>query len=362
MALFSRRPKQTGDADTPADVAASEDSAAQSAEPDETPAEPVPQVSISVSSYDGLGTGARRAPAAAPAPTPPALRPGAPASPAGSALQTALRTAAAEAPPAETVGGLPENVLLREAVTAFAEQPDPARLMHVARQLLQGPVYLRVQGDARALLTEGRDLPFAVANRDDKQYVVLFSGGRALASAMRSDQATDTTALGQPALAVLRQLLSGSYAGVVLDSWAGRTSPVLPRTLLQNALDQADPDATIKTLLAGVRTPATAAAVAAALADKRAWIAVNRTPDSEAWGVGESRSSDGARHLNVFSHPLEVEALGRGDKAAPITPPQLAAALAGDQALAGVIVDPAGPWIRLGRDDLAPVLARAAAS
>ena len=40
-----------------------------------------------------------------------------------------------------------------------------------------------------------------------------------------------------------------------------------------------------------------------------------------------------------------------------MTAPQLAAALRADAELGGVIVDPGGPWIRLSRADLAPLLA-----
>ena len=42
---------------------------------------------------------------------------------------------------------------------------------------------------------------------------------------------------------------------------------------------------------------------------------------------------------------------------APMTAAQLAKALRADQGIGGVIVDPGGPWIRLSRADLAPLLA-----
>ncbi len=55
--------------------------------------------------------------------------------------------------------------------------------------------------------------------------------------------------------------------------------------------------------------------------------------------------------------PLELVALGRGDQPAKVTPEQLARALRSDDGISGVIVNPAGPWIRLSRAQLAPVLA-----
>ena len=73
---------------------------------------------------------------------------------------------AAEAPAAtETVPGLRDNVLLREALAALPATPDAADLLDVARQLLQGHLFLRVKGDARALLAEGKDLPLGVVRR-----------------------------------------------------------------------------------------------------------------------------------------------------------------------------------------------------
>lgn len=352
MALFSRRSKATNTRDAttaapvPADVV------------DEPPThdvfvEPVPSVGISVSSFDALG-GARASAQRAPEVVPGAASP--------RYGQTPAPTPPAEAPPAETVAGVPENVLLRDAVDAFVAEPDPRKLIDVARQLMQGQVYLRVKGDARALLTEGRNVPFALATRGDQRFAAVFSGPGALSTAMRTDGESGTSALGQPVQTLLRQLLAGPCTGVVIDSWPGRNCPVLPRALVQMAVDEADPHATIKTLLAAPRTAETVAAVAIALAEKRVWMAANRAEGSEAWGIAESRSSDGSRHLSVFTHPLEVAALGRGDRPVPITPAQLAGALTSDTGLDGVIVDPAGPWLRLSRDDLAPVRALAAAS
>ena len=73
-------------------------------------------------------------------------------------------------------------------------------------------------------------------------------------------------------------------------------------------------------------------------------------------GLAESRGTDGSRFLEVYSHPLEVAVMGRGDNAAPITAAQLSRALTTDEGITGVVVDPAGPWIRLTRDELGPVL------
>lgn len=320
---------------------------------------PGPQVGISMSSFGGLGAPSvvRDQAFAPPAdgPTPPAAD--APASP------TPLSRPAAEAPPAqETIPGLSDNVLLRDALAALTDDPQPLALMNVARQLLQGQVFLRVKGDARALLAEDKEIPLAVATREGAQFVLVYSSGSALQAAVRSDGDVDTSAMAQSVILVMRHALGGPYEGVIIDHASGPATAVLPNALLQRALDDIDENVVVKSLLAGERTAATPGEVALALTEAQLWIAVNRASEQDAWGVAESRTADGDRHLEVFSHPLEVVALGRGDQPMPFTPAQLGSALAGDEGLNGVIVDPAGPWIRLSRADLAPVAALAAAS
>ena len=68
------------------------------------------------------------------------------------------------------------------------------------------------------------------------------------------------------------------------------------------------------------------------------------------------QSPDGSRLLEIYSHPLEVAAMRREDRAAPLTSAQLGVALRGNEELSGVIVDPRGPWIKLTREELAPVI------
>jgi hypothetical protein len=96
--------------------------------------------------------------------------------------------------------------------------------------------------------------------------------------------------------------------------------------------------------------------VTEALSRARLWVAVNQTADG-GLGIAEARSIEGARRLELYSHPLEVLAMRRDDRPAPMTLDQLTHALTADEGIQGVIVDPAGPWIELTRADLAPILA-----
>lgn len=392
MALFSRRPKKpaeqstppaeptpadqvTGDA-TPATSAAvaetrpgptaasaftapsgPEASAAATSDADVPAAnaetDAAASVSISVSSYSGLG--------AAPAGSRPVASAqttaGEQASPPGPRPRLGTRERMRTAPEqTETVPGLRDNVLLRDALGRVAEAPASQALLDVARQLLQGHVFLRVKGDARALLAEGKGLPLAVASSGDRTFAVVYSSGAALQASVKADGDTGTSAVGQPVLTVLRHVFASSYDGIVIDPASSPSRAVLPKELLQRAVDQADPRLAIKTLLAAERTPEITTKVAEALTGAPLWVAVGKA-EGGAPGLAEGRDADGARYLEVYSHPLEVAVLGRGDNAAPITAAQLSRALRTDDAITGVVVDSAGPWIRLTRDDLAPVLA-----
>lgn len=394
---------QAAGADAGRDSGTVEDQTASDASTDGTAA----SVSISVSSYGGFGaapptagtgmpgvtppgaaapsgaaaaSGAAAGTGAAAATGPPATT-GAPATPRGVAPTTPTAATSAQpgataataaqqprigvrewtrtAPEAtETIPGLRDNALLRAALGRIGDAPPAQALMDVARQLLQGHVFLRVKGDARALLAEGKGLPLAVANVGQRSFALVYSGGAALQASLKADGDADTSAMGQPVLTVLQHVLSSSYDGIILDPASAPSRAVLPKELLQRAVDEADPQLTIKTLLSAERSPDVGAAVAEALTRVRVWVAVG-TAEGGGRGLAEGRSADGSRYLELYSHPLEVAVMGRGDNAVPITAAQLARAVRSDEEISGVVVDPAGPWIRLTRDDLAAVLALA---
>lgn len=349
MALFSRRKKSDSDdvsTERPEGVIEPGEQPVDPAGPDDVDA-PVPNVTISTSSFRGVGAGPAAKPAAS---TPPvAARP------------SARPPGPMEAPEGfESIPGLRDNALLAMALAEIDGQPQPEQLLNIARQLLQGHVFLRVKGDARALVAEGKDLPLAIATRGTEQLVLAYSSGQALTKSVEADGDRDTSAMGQPIMALLRHVLAGPYVGIVLDQASGDKRAVMPSALLERMVSEADPELRIKTALADKRSESTASMIVdAILADAPLWIAVNRTAEGGPVGVAESRSATGERFLEVFSHPLELLALGRGDQPLPLKKEQIAKALAGDAEITGLFVDPAGPWIRLTRDELAGLIALA---
>lgn len=372
MAVFSRRPKRGDTPDTTnaasEEARSAEESEAATSERDasnDAPAEAAPQVGISVSTYRGGGGEVGRPTTLPDASAHPSTA-GSPAAPGASSApnpRAGNPAGHAEAPPqTETVPGLRDNVLLAQALGKLDSPAKPEQLLDVMRQLLQNHLFLRIKGDARAMLAEGRELPLAVARRGDDAYVLVYSTGAALQAALSADGDSGTSAVGQPALTILKHVVAGTYAGVIVDGSSGPARAVLPRVVIEAAVNQADPELLIKTALAAPRTPETAATVATALTEAPLFVAVNETgaaTEGEAprFGVAESRTADGRRLIEVYSHPLEVIARGRGDRPMPFLPEQLGASLRDHPSVAGVIVDAAGPWIILDRDALAPVIA-----
>ncbi|MGW9156879.1 SseB family protein [Microbacterium sp. NPDC055665] len=382
MALFSRRKKSADDAVAPA--AETEETAAgsdavntdQGATEVEQPVE-APSIGISVQAFRGVGAEAgpevalptsdapseTASPAPRPAQSAPAAQPAAPARPA--AVEERRLPLASPLPPeqTETVAGMKDNVLLREALTEIEAGASNDQLLGVMRQALQGHLYIRVNGDARAQISEGKPLSVAVVrDNDDRQFMLAFSSARAVRDSVQleADPAA-TSAVAQPVTSVLQQVVSGDFAGLIVDNASAPHRVVFPTDLLQKTLEQADVEMTVKSILAAPREQDSALKVGEALAVKRMWVAVNEGDGSGQAGIAEAQTTDGRRFLQLFSHPLEVIALGRGDRPLPFEPEQLAKVLSSHSDMAGVIVDSAGPSIIVERDALTPVLALAVA-
>ena len=368
MALFSRRKKSDDVVDETPQAAA--ESVAE--ETEETPEESVPDVNISVQAFRGVGAQAgpevaapQEEGTAEPAPAQPSA-PRATATASAEAQQAAAQQDAERRlplasvnPPAQkhTVEGMQDNILLRNALAELQPGPTNEQLLGVLRQSLQGHLYLRVHGDARAQLSEGGELSVAMAREGDQTYLLAYSSGLALRTAVQSDgDSAPSSAVAQPVAAIYKQVVDGGMSGIIIDGASAPNRVVFPTELISQALGQADPELTIKGLLAAPRAEDTSARIAEALAAKRVWVAVSDGSNGQPVGIAEGRLPDGRRILQVFTHPLEVVALGRKERAMPFEPERLAKVLRDHEEVAGVLIDPAGPAILVEREALGPVL------
>lgn len=379
MALFSRRKKSADDAvadPIEADTAAADETDAQSVSETATdssaPAEVAPDASevtptigISVQAFRGVGAQAGpevslpdAAPASSATAAPAVSSAPQPAPAAAPAPERRLPLAPALPPEqTETVAGMKDNVLLRESLKQVEKGASNEQLLGVLRQALQGHLYIRVNGDARAQISEGKPLSVAVVRDGERQFMLAFSSAAAVRDSVQLEkEPTATSAVAQPVTSVLQQVVAGEFHGLIVDNASAPHRVVFPTELLQKALDQADVDMTIKTIVAAPREQDSAARLGRALATTRTWVAVNDGNGSGQVGIAEAQTPDGKRFLQLFSHPLEVIALGRGDRPLPFDPEQLAKTLSSHADIAGVVVDPAGPTMVVERDALAPVL------
>ncbi len=367
MALFSRRKNESTDqtpAPAPADAAPA-DAAAEVNDTAATPAtdESVPHVNISVSAFGGLG----HAPAV---PEPP--RP-APMSFDPATFNSAVQNEAAggvvplplapDAPPTEwtTAAGLRDNAVLRDALARLPEtEPSTVQLLGVVRQLLQGHLFLRVKGDAREQAEAGQELQLSILRDGERNFMLAFSSGRALQQAVQADQDTDTSSFGQPAVLVLRHAYEAGFAGLIIDNASAPARIVVPRDLIERILNESDTEFGLKTVIAAERDEDTVARAVDAMRTARMWVAVGVAGEQDGEpvrGVAEARTADGARYLQVFSHPLEVVALERDEQPAPFDAEKLRSVLRDHSSLAGVLIDAAGPHLRIEAADLAPLIA-----
>lgn len=376
MALFSRRKKSADDVvadphgtDADASPEVPVDSETSDAEGSAASAEAVeaaPAIGISVQAFRGVGAQAGPAvslPSDDPAPAgrsslgaSPAQAPSAPV--VDAAPERRLPLASPQPPEqTETVPGMKDNVLLREALAEIEQGASNEQLLGVLRQALQGHLYIRVNGDARAQISEGKPLSVAVVRDGERQYMLAFSSAGAVRDSVQLEKdPTATSAVAQPVTSVLQQVVVGDFAGLIVDNASAPHRVVFPTELLEKTLEQADVEMTIKSLVASPRAQDTAIKVGEALATKRMWVAVNEGTGTGQPGIAEAQTTDGRRFLQLFTHPLEVIALGRNDRPLPFDPEQLAQLLSSHSEMAGVVIDSAGPTLVVERDALTPVL------
>lgn len=330
MALFSKRKAPDARSDAP--------EAAPSVPDTEVPpeaSEAVPHVSISVTSV----ASAARTPEA------PVSVPAAPAPP-----------VAAPAPAAEPGA----NVDLAQALTALAEGADERAMLHVLRQSIQGKLLLSTSLDGVTPEDQaaGR-VPLGV-HRDPEGAVYL------LAFTSRSELEKTRTVEGPvtgvlvDSIWALRQAAGEGYAGIVLNPADGTASAVVPKTLIARLFGDGRNNDVAKEALAQPRDADALEQLVAALAAHGGFVAGRAEVDEEgnrkSIGIAETRLGE-RRMLEVFTSPIEIAALGRGDDAYPVTAAELAAALRSDEGITGIIVNPAAPWLDVDRAQLGPLLA-----
>lgn len=393
MGLFSRKKKSESSEDELVDNngVAEESAAAEEAAPESAaaPEDQATGVNISFSAFQGVGANSgpevlspeqelaqrkKRAEDLAKAGPDAFTRPKQQPAPSPQAAPTPKPAAVRElplapaAPPArlETIKGLRDNAVLRDALAAMPEKPTPAQLLGVARQLMQGHLFLRVAGDVREQVDENgkATLQYGVATAGEKNYMLVYSSGKALSEAVKADGNEKTSAVAQPVPLILAHMIERGFDGLIIDGASGKSRIVLPREVIERAHKQADPRMRVKSALAQPRDAETPKRIAKILAEQPPlWVAVGSSPgDGEGeqkMGIAEARLVDGTRLLQVYSHPLEIVAQGRTERAMPFGADKIAKVLRDHEDVGGILIDPAGPLMTLTREELEPIMALA---
>jgi len=328
MGLFSKRnASDARSAAVEAETSAPEDEVDPPAEAPET----VPQVSISVTTVNAAARTPEApvsVPAAAPAPAPAPVEPD-------------------------------SNVDLAQALTALAEGGDERAMMHVLRQSIQGKLLLStsLDGVSEEDKAAGR-VPLGVhRDPDGAVYLLAFTSPRELEKTRTAEGPVSGVAV--DAVWALRQATGDGYAGIVLNPADGKASAVVPKTLIVRLFGDGRNNDAAKQALAQPREADALQRLVAALAAHGGFVAgraeVDEDGNRKTVGIAETRLGE-RRLLEVFTSPIEIAALGRGDDAYPVTAAELAAALRSDEGITGIIVNPAAPWLDVDRAQLAPLL------
>lgn len=249
-----------------------------------------------------------------------------------------------------------DNARLRTAVAAFAAKSEHATYLEVLRNLLQGQVLFDITGSDMTVnggsIAPGSKFSIRGGNGPDGERA-LFVFTRQEEVAKLHPEGTQTHTLGQPAATVLEYAARQGDAWLYVDP-AGPTCAIRVSEadfILRNPHNDA-----VKDAIAGDRKHV----VDALAKGGQLFYAVTEHPDGSAQ-VHTTTGPGGTRVRLVFTSPAEivVSAPGAAWLAVDIT-------RVVDDALAppfaGLVINPAKPWIGLSREELADVRSRLAAA
>lgn len=251
---------------------------------------------------------------------------------------------------------LVDNVPLRNAVAAFSAKSEQATYLEVLRNLQQGDVLFDITGSELRMTDDGSSIAagskFAIRGGkgpDGERALFVFT--RQEEVARLHPEGTTTETLGQPAATVLE------YAARQGDGWL-YIDPAGPTCAIRIA--EAD------FILRNPRNDAVKAALARGRGDVvealtkggQLFYAITEHPDGRT-EVRTSTAPDGAPVRLAYTSPVEVVVSAPGAAWAAIDVARIV-----DDAItapfAGLVLNPAGPWIGLFPDELAGVRARLA--
>lgn len=254
---------------------------------------------------------------------------------------------------------LVDNVPLRRAIADFAEKSEQAHYLEVVRNLLHGELLFDTTGSAVSMTEDGASI--AAGSTFAFHEGIGTDGARALFAftrqeevlRMHEDAPATLQTLAQPAASSLEFAKEHGYGWLYLDP-AGPTCGVRladVEFLLKSARNDA-----VKTALDTAGPTWTKNAVIDALSlGGQLLYAVNETPDGVQ--VRTSTNPAGQGVALAFTSAAEVVVRSAKDSWAAIDVKRVVSDALGEN-FSGLVINPSGPWIELGRDDLLQVQSR----
>lgn len=249
-------------------------------------------------------------------------------------------------------GTLVDHAALRQAVGQFAARPDQRGALNVLRECMYGELLLDITGSdpiADGVLAAGSRLQIRTGTGPDGGSALFAFTRNAEIARLHSPQ-THTQSLANPAVAVLEFARAQEHAWLYIDP-AGPTC-ALSAAEIDFALRNPNHAELKEALARHAAGDIDRAAVAAVLRpNSPLLVAVTGSPGAET-GIRTFAHADGATSALAFSSAPEVLAFSPADAVAALTAEQvLDTARRADHA--GIVVNPAGPSIRLSLTEIA---------
>jgi len=252
---------------------------------------------------------------------------------------------------------LVDNVSLRAAIAAFAEAPDQARYFEVLRAAAQGSLLLDATGskiqftEDGSSIAQGSTIGFHEGKGPDGELALFAFTNQQQAIKMHASDPESVQTIGQSAIGTL-EFAASQYTWLYIDP-AGPTCAVKVADInfvLRNAHNDA-----VKEALAGSGDNR-AAVIDALAAGGQLLYAVAENEDGSVQ-VRTSVSPTGAPVYLAFTSAAEVIAREPTAAVASIDLSRIVSD-ALTEPFEGLVINPAGPWIALDRNDLLALQSR----
>lgn len=254
------------------------------------------------------------------------------------------------------IGNQLDNARLRRAIAAFGADSNERTMIEVLRAALVGDLLLDITGSALALVDgqpeEGAAVSVSSNVGPDGAVALLAYTSEAELARMHPGSAYES--LRQPAAAVLEMVKRQGAGWLCLDP--ADATVALSAKDVDFALRHPRNDRLSRAVTAGERGGSRAAIVDALRADGPLLLAGELAEGQrrdEKPRLRMTKQPDGTMSLLAFTSAPEIAARNPQDGVIVTTTSKVLEQLRGSSTFASLVINPAGPWVEIKRDELA---------